>query len=198
MRPIQLGELTDLDVYERVRSEIRRRAFDLRQRRCLQLGERLSVVFENRQTILYQIQELLRAERITDETAILSEIDTYNELLPKPGHLAGTLFVEWSDPRSVREELERFAGLDRGKHLWFDLGTVGHVLSRFSEGESQEGRPSGVHRVRFPFRPEEVEAFCMSSHPVSLVVEHTNLSARVEVEGAIRTSLIEDLAEESP
>jgi hypothetical protein len=196
MQPIRVEDIKEPTAYERVRSEIRRQVIELRTLRRLQLGGKFSVVFENRETVLYQVQEMLRAERITDEPTILRELETHNEMLPKPGCLAGTLFVELTEPRKIREALEELVGLNHGEHVWFDLGEAGRVLARFAEGQREEGRVASVHYVRFPFTREAAGAFRDLSHPVFLVAEHPSCRAKIKVEGATRRSLIEDLTEE--
>lgn len=193
MQPIRIEEIKEPAAYERVRSEIRRRVIELRTLRCLQAGERISIVFENRETVLYQIQEMLRTERITDGPTILRELETHNEMLPKPGSLAGTLFVEMTEPQRIRKCLEEFIGLNRGENIWFELGEAGRVLARFAEGQGEEGRISSVHYVRFPFSREEAAAFRDLSRTVCLVVDHPSYRTKVDVEGATRRSLIEDL-----
>jgi hypothetical protein len=193
MQPIRRDEIKDLTGYERVRSELRKQVMEIKRTRRVLLGEKISIVFENRQTVLYQIQEMIRAERIVEEPAIAHEMETYNELLPKAQSLAGTLFLELTDARRIREELESFLGLDRGEHLWFDLGGAGKAYARFAEGQSEEGRISSVHYVQFPFANETAEAFANPMHPVQLVVEHPSYRASSPVDGALRRSLIEDL-----
>lgn len=195
MQPIRREEIKDLAGYERIRQAFRRETMDLKALRRAQIGEKVAIVFENRRTVLYQIQEMLRAERIVDEGAIAHELETYNELLPRHGSLAGTLFLELTDPKRIREDLERFLGLDRGEHLWFDLGPAGRVFARFAEGQSEEGRISSVHYVQFPFTKEAIEAFVQPSHPVQLVVDHPGYKAQCAVEGGLRRALVQDFAD---
>ena len=196
MQSIHIEDIKEPTAYERVRSEIRKRVIELRTLRRVQVGNRISIVFENRETVLYQIQEMLRAERITDETTILREIETHNEMLPKPGSLAGTLFVELTEPRKIRECLEEFVGLSHGEHVWFDLGEAGRVPARFAEGQGEEGRIASVHYVQFSFSQEAAKAFGDPSQPAFLVVDHPSCRAKTEVEGATRRSLTDDLMEE--
>jgi Protein of unknown function (DUF3501) len=194
MEPIRREEIEDLTAYERMRPEFRKKIIALRRDRRITAGDRLSIMFENRETVLYQIQEMLRAERIVDESAIRHELDTYNEILPKPQSLAGTLFIELTESDRIREELEEFLGLDRGEHVWFDLGPAGRAVARFSEGQSEDGRISSVQYVQFPFTPEGAAFFRDPSQPADLVVEHPNYRVRVAVEGVTRRSLAADLA----
>lgn len=195
MEPIHREEIRDLSAYERIRPEMRKRIITLRRERRVAAGDHISVVFENRETVLYQIQEMLRAERIVEEEAIRHELDTYNELLPKPQSLAGTLFVELTESDRIREELEAFVGLDRGEHVWFDVEGADRAVGRFAQGQSEEGRISSVQYVQFPFSREGVRAFRDFSLPAAFVVEHPNCKVRVPLEGSIRRALAEDFTE---
>lgn len=192
MKPIGLEELKDLAEYERIRSDFRNRIIDLRNRRRIRAGEKVSIVFENRETVLYQIQEMIRAEKIVSPDGIAHELATYNAILPVDGSLAGTLFIEITDATNIRSELDAFIGLDRGEHVWFDLGPVGRVAARFAEGQSEEGRIAAVQYVQFPFSPAAGRAFCDLDHPVNFVVAHAGYRASVPVEGSTRRSLVED------
>jgi hypothetical protein len=195
MRPIQIEELKDLTSYELVRAQLRRAMIDLRGRRRLAVGPKISLVFENRDTVLYQIQEMIRAERIVDPIALSHELETYNELLPRGLGLAGTMFIEMTDSTRIREDLEAFLGLDREAHVWFDFGELGKSVARFSEGQSDEGRIASVHYVQFPFTADQVAAFRDPARPVQFVIDHDGYKARIPVEGEPRRSLIEDLEE---
>jgi hypothetical protein len=194
MEPIRREEIKDLTAYERTRAESRKRIITLRRQRRVSAGDRISVVFENRETVLYQIQEMLRAERIVDEDAIQHELDTYNELLPRPDSLAGTLFIELTESERIREELEEFLGLDRGEHVWFDLGGSERAIARFAEGQSEDGRISSVQYVQFPFTRQGIAAFRDSAIPVSFVVEHPNYRVRFPIDEATRRLLAEDFS----
>ncbi len=195
MRPIQFGDLKDLTAYERVRSDMRRALIDLRAARRVQAGPKISIAFENRETVLYQIQEMIRAERMVEPEAIAHELETYNELLPRGVGLAGTLFIELTDAARIREDLETFVGLDREGHLWFDFGEAGRSVARFAEGQSDESRISSVHYVQFPLTPGQAAVFRDAARPVALVVEHPGYSANTPVDGAVRKALMEDIEE---
>lgn len=195
MRPIQLEDLKDLTAYERVRPDMRRALIDLRAARRVQAGPKVSIAFENRETVLYQIQEMIRAERMVEPEAIGHELETYNELLPKGVGLAGTLFIELTDAARIREDLEAFVGLDREGHVWFDLGEAGRSVARFAEGQSDENRISSVHYVQFPFTAAQAAIFRDAARPVALIVEHPGYSANMPVDGVTRQALTDDLGE---
>jgi hypothetical protein len=193
MKPVTMEDILPLEAYEKEREERRRRIIQLKARRRVSLGDRISLVFENRETVIHQIHEMLRAERITDPEAIQHEIDTYNTLLPPPGGLSATLFIELEDLERIREELEKFLGLDRGEHLWMELGGKRRVYARFEEGHSQEDRISSVHYVQFPLEEEDRRLLADPSVEVALVVEHPALSARSPLTQETREELLRDL-----
>src|SRR5689334_444586 len=128
MRPILRVELQPNDEYEAVRSEVRARVIEMKKRRRVHLGEHMSAVFENRDSVRLQIQEMLRTERITTESAIRHELDTYNELIPGEDELSLTLFVEIADKAERDRALVELAGLEAsiglevGGHLFRATG----------------------------------------------------------------------------
>lgn len=195
MRGISREEVQDLTTYEKGRGAARIAVIRLRDLRRVQAGDKLSLVFENRQTVLYQIHEMVRAERMIDEAAIAHEIETYNALIPGPGELSATLFIEVSDPGRIRDDLESFLGLDRGQHVAFDLGAEGKVFASFEEGHSEEARISAVHYVRFAFTPEQVRSFTSGESKVEFIVDHPKYQWRGALTPEARASLASDFEE---
>ena len=98
MKKVERAELLGFAEYEPLREHFRQRVIASKRVRRVELGRHMSLVFENHDTVLLQIQEMLRTERISDERAIAHEIDTYNELIPPPGGLCATMFIEYDDP----------------------------------------------------------------------------------------------------
>src|SRR5258708_15574595 len=97
MKRIERNEVLDIGSYEPLRETFRRRIIELKRVRRVAVGANITALFENHDTVLYQIQEMLRTERITREDAMLHEIETYNELIPVPGELSATLFLEYPE-----------------------------------------------------------------------------------------------------
>ena len=104
-RRLTLDDISDLPTYEREREDFRRHVIDLKRRRRLQIGPLLTVLFENRDTIRFQIQEMARVERLESDAQIEGELRAYNSLIPEPGMLVGTLFVELTSDELLREWL---------------------------------------------------------------------------------------------
>ncbi len=131
MRKIERADVLNLYEYEKVRDRLRREVIAAKDRRRVPVGDRLSFLFENRQTVLFQIQEMIRAERIVAEERIQDEIDVYNELIPGPGELSATLMIEIEDRSRIKPELDRFMGIDTGQHVWLQIGREFAVPGEF-------------------------------------------------------------------
>src|SRR6476660_10284939 len=106
MNPISASDISNLHEYELERPDFRRRVMELKSRRRIPLGPLMTVVFENRDTVRFQIQEMLRVERIVQPEKVQHEVETYNELLPGPGEVAATLFIEITDPARIQRALD--------------------------------------------------------------------------------------------
>src|SRR5207244_845446 len=156
-RKLALGEVFPPAVYEPIRDDMRRRVIELKKRRRVTLGPVVTLVFENRATLISQICEMLRAEHLSDPAKIQEEIDVYNTLLPGDGELSATLFVEITEAAAVRPMLRRLLGIDAHVAL---LVEGERVQARFEEGRSDEERISSVQYVRF--RPGEAARAAMA------------------------------------
>jgi Protein of unknown function (DUF3501) len=193
MKRIEPPEILNLHEYERARAARRAEIIALKAKRRVQVGRYLSFVFENRDTVWFQIQEMVRAERLVDDVKIAEEVDVYNDLLPKPGELAATMMIEIADPAEVKPVLDRLLGIDTRDYVRLEIGP--HVvIGKFEAGRSDEelGKISAVHFVRFPLSVEARRAFPDAA--VALVVEHPNEHARTTLSEETRRSLAEDLA----
>ena len=195
---IELKDVLNFFEYEKVRDRMRSRVIDLKRVRRVPVGQHLSFVFENRDTVLFQIQEMCRAERITDDAKIRDELDVYNALLPNPRELSATLFIEITDKDQIQAVLDRFLGIDTGgidggSTVWIQVGKDFAVPGEFEAGHSDEekGKLSAVHFVRFRFPPAAVSAFVDS--PVHLVVDHPAERDRVELSSETKAELLKDL-----
>jgi Protein of unknown function (DUF3501) len=195
---IELRDVLNFFEYEKVRGEMRERVIDLKHVRRVSVGEHLAFVFENRDTVLFQIQEMCRVERIADDARVQDELDVYNALLPRRGELSATLFIEITDKDQIQPVLDRFMGIDaggvdRGPTVWIQVGKDFAIPGDFEAGHSDEEKSklSAVHFVRFAFPPEAVVAFADS--PVHLVVDHPAARARVELSAETKAELIKDL-----
>jgi len=117
MRKLELSDLWPLPEYERVREDFRRRIIELKKPRRVQVGPLLSFIFENRDTVLFQVQEMLRAEHVADPERVQEQLDIYNTMVPGEGELSATLFIEVTVPDRLPEEMVRLRGVDRAVYL---------------------------------------------------------------------------------
>lgn len=191
-RKLTLADIVDVRAYERQREALRTEVIALKQRRRLSLGTIITAMFENRVTIRHQIQEMARVERLVTDEAIQEELDIYNPVVPEPGQLCATLFIELTSDDQMREWLPRLVGIERS--LVFRLPDGTEVRSRPEEQhESQltrEAVTAAVHYVRFEFSPAQVAAFDGS---VILAVDHPNYLESVELLPATVAELRTDL-----
>lgn len=191
MRKVGLEDIMGLSAYERVREGFRRRIIELKKKRRLSVGDKVSLVFENRDTVIFQIQEMLRAEKITDLDKIREEIDVYNGLIPEPGELGATLFLEIEDQSHLREDLLKFLGIDEA--VFLKVGARRSIHAEFEEGHTKEDKISAVQYVRFPFTQELIQAFAKGDEDAVLLIDHPNYRAATTIEPEMRKSLAEDL-----
>ena len=152
------------------------------------------LVFENRETVWFQIQEMCRTERIVDEAKIADEVDVYNSLLPPPGALAATMMIEITESARIQPVLDGLQGIDTGDHVHLEVGPH-RVPGLFEAGHSDEerGKISAVHSVSFRLPPAARRIFRQAQ--VALVVEHPYERARTVLTPTTQTSLADDLQE---
>lgn len=192
MRPIERSEILPLGEYEAVRSAFRARVIQEKKARRVALGQHLSAVFENRDSVMLQIQEMLRTERITSERGILHEIETYNELVPRDGELSFTLFVEIPD-RELRDRmLQELAGLENSVRVEIDGAPFSAEAPR--RDDSMPDRTTAVHYFKVALSPEAASALREKRARVALVVDHPRYAARTELGPATLAALADDLA----
>jgi hypothetical protein len=192
LKKLELGEILALADYERVRGTLRPLFIHEKERRRLRVGSHLTLIFENAQTAWYQIQEMIRTEKMTQREAIQHELDTYNELIPAAGELTATLLIEYAEPRERDAALVRLVGLER--HLWLKLGPQ-KIAARFDDRQMSEERVSAVQFVRFSLGGVDASQFLelAGKGEVAIEADHPSLAARGEVAGILAASLTEDL-----
>ncbi len=197
MKKIQLSDVKNLQDYELIREEWRKSIIAEKMRRRVLLGPIMSLVFENRLTVLGQIQEMCRAEKIVRPEAVQHEIDTYNELLPDPGEVAATLLIEITEERQIQSQLDGLLGLTTGRHLLFELGDR-RVPARFLGGQSREDRIAAVQYLRFPLGDDAATRVALldSGVPAAIRAEHPNYRASTPLSLETRGELARDLGTE--
>jgi hypothetical protein len=190
IRPVTLDDVVGLERYEVVRDEVRRRIIELKRARRLSVGPDVTFVFENHDTVYFQIQEMLRAERITD-LDVRAELQVYNALLPQPGELSATMLIEITEPEHVAERLLSLLGIDEA--VWLQVGSLPRIAAQFEPGRSKEDKLSAVQYLRFLLPADARAVFLDPALPVNLVIDHPRYQAQSAVAGSTRASLSDDL-----
>ena len=147
MKRVNRQEILDYVTYEEQRNQIRKKLMKIKELRRIYVGGVLSFLFENTDTVRYQIQEMIRVERIVKETDILHEIKTYNELLGDSGELGCTLLIEIDDPDKRDEKLHQW--LELPKHLFLSLEDESKIRASFDEKQIGDARLSSVQYIKF-------------------------------------------------
>lgn len=194
MKPLLPEEIMPMADYERQREAFRRRIIALKQRRRLSIGPLITLVFENRETLQFQIQEMVRVEQIVDPAKVQEELDVYNALLPANGELSATLLIEITDDARMKEWLDAFMGLDHGQKVAIVAGDE-RVFGEFEGGHSHETKISAVHFVRFKPTESLKAALADLRQPVTMTVAHGDYRAEAPVSGSMREEWLKDLEE---
>lgn len=190
MRPIERSEILSIGDYEPIRPRFRARVIEAKKHRRCQLSDIMSVMFENRDTVLLQIQEMVRSERITAEDGIAHEIETYNDLIPGPGQLSMTLFIEIADKETREAKLIDLAGLERSVFVQVD----GERFQAKGEDRSVEGiaRTTALHFLKVDISPDKQAAIRSGNAEVSFVVDHPAHPLVVRLSPALVASIASD------
>ena len=188
MTLVTRGEILGLAEYEQIREPFRRRIMALKQARRVALGANMTVLFENHDTALYQIQEMLRTERITAEKAIFHELETYNELVPGPSELSATIFIEYPEREQM---LVALAGVESA----FYLRVAGERLQVVGDTRGTDtSRTMAVQYVKFPLSESAEQALRGGGVELCLGVEHAAYRAEVVLSAETTQSLRDDFA----
>src|ERR671922_1175652 len=151
MAKLTLDDISDLRAYERERDAFRRQIIDLKKKRRVPVGDILTLLFENSRTIRFQIQEMARIEKIISDEGIETELRVYNPLIPEPGQLCATLFIELTSDEALREWLPKLVGVERSVGLRLGDGeVVPAVVDEEHERQlTREEITASVHYVRW-------------------------------------------------
>jgi hypothetical protein len=206
-RRLTIDDIYDLRAYERERDDMRDRVIALKRRRRVGVGPIITLVFENRDTVRFQVQEMARAERMLSDEAILHELDVYNPLIPEPGELSATLFIELTTEADLRYWLPRLVGVEKSVELRLGqagptgagegLGTAAEDVVRcqvegaHADALTREDVTAAVHYVRFTLTGHQVDLF--EQGPVTLAVAHPAYNEATELPAEVRAELLRDL-----
>ena len=191
MAKIIKKDLLDIIEYEKIRDIYRKDIIKYKKNRRISLGPNLTIVFENKKTLMFQIQEIMRAERLVHDKQIQNEIDVYTSIMPPKGGLSATLFLEVTEERKIKSVLNSFIGLSLGNFVYFQIGDK-KVNAVFETGREKEDNISSVHYIQFNFDQDNLDDFKKSNIRVALVIDFKDYGYSVEIINEVRDSLIND------
>jgi hypothetical protein len=193
MPRIDRASLMTLEAYARERPQFRAKVMAHKKNRRVQLGEDLTLIFEDELTNRYQVQEMLHAERIFEEQGIQEELDAYNSLVPDGRNLKATMMIEYPDPDERGKRLADLIGIE--DKVWLQVAGHERVRAIADEDLDRENdeKTSAVHFLRFELDEAMAQALKKGAG-LTIGVDHPRYSATLEAPPAVRDSLVKDLA----
>ena len=188
---IQKSDLLNIIDYEKQRDTYRSELIDYKKNRRFKLGPNILITFENSKTMKFQIQEMMRAERMVHDSQIEEELNVYNPLIPSGDEFSATLFIEITDPEKIRPVLDSFIGLTEGANVFFEIDGE-KVVAEFEEGREKEDNISSVHYIRFPFTKEQKNNFVNDSSSISIHIDYGGYSHSIVLDDNMKNSLADD------
>jgi hypothetical protein len=192
MTKLSHQDLYSLEDYARMRPEYRAKVIEHKNKRRVNIGEHAALYFEDKFTMQYQVQEMLRIERIFEPEGIQEELDVYNPLIPDGMNWKATFMIEYKDEAERRQALARMVGIE--KTVWVQVQGFDRVQPICNEDleRATEGKTSAVHFMRFELTPEMVAAVKKGS-AIKAGIDHPAYHEEVEVPAVVRDSLAGDL-----
>jgi hypothetical protein len=194
MNKLERKDLWSLEEYAQKRTTFRQQVMQHKQARTLHIGPNVTLLFEDRLTMQYQVQEMLRAERIFEAAGIQDELDAYNPLIPDGGNFKATMLIEFEDPAQRQQALARLIGIE--DVTWLQVAGFDRINAIADEDMEREtsDKTSSVHFVRFELAAGMVKAL-KNGAALNAGVTHANYRHALQpVPDALRQSLLTDLA----
>ena len=193
MEKLQQGDLYTLEHYARIRKEFRDQVIEHKRDRRIALGEHASLYFEDRMTMQYQVQEMLRLERMFEPDLIQAELDVYNPLIPDGQNWKATFMIEYPDETERRAALAKLVGVESAVWMRVDGLDAIRPISNEDLSRSEEDKTSAVHFMRFELTPPMIAAL-KSGAGLQAGIDHPQCNVTVDVAESVRQSLTSDLA----
>ena len=189
---ITRDDLMSLELYAEKRGDFRRQVLDHKKYRQVPLGPNATLYFEDRLTLLYQIQEMLRIEKVFEADGIKEELDAYNPLIPNGRNFKATFMIEYADPQQRAAQLEKMVGIE--DLVWLQIGAQDKVWSIADEDleRSTESKTSAVHFLRFELSDDMAQAL-KNGAEWRMGVQHPVYTYELTIEADTRASLLKDL-----
>ena len=193
MKNIAREDLISLEDYAEQRAEYRQQVLSHKKNRSLQLGEAVTLLFEDRKTIQYQIQEMLRIEKIFESEGIEEELSAYNPLIPDGDNWKATMLIEYTDPVERKDALKRLVNIEN--QMWVQVGENEKIYAISDEDldRTRDDKTSSVHFLRFQLSPELTQGICDETS-ITFGIDHLEYTVDTGViSGGFRKSIMNDL-----
>lgn len=191
MQAIHPNDLLNLENYEKIRDDFRSQTMKVKSKRFVNLGEHLRLLFENQQTITYQVQEMLRIEKISAEKDISEELKTYNPLIPNGSNLKATMMIEYTDVRERKAKLTQLIDIEKMLYLQINNGRKITPIANEDLNRSTDKKTSAVHFIRFELNADEIKKF-KDGCSVIFAVNHPQYQAQTEISASVAQELSTD------
>jgi hypothetical protein len=194
-RKLTIDDIADVRAYERERDSVRAEVIETKRRRRLSFGTVLTLMFENRLTMRYQIQEMARVEKLVTDEDIQAELDIYNAMIPEPGQLCATLFLELASDEQMHIWLPKLVGIETSVLVALPNGDKVRSIvdEQHAAGLTRTQVTAAVHYLRWELTPEQVDSF--ASGPVRVEIDHPEYLEVVELLDSTRDELLGDLCD---
>ncbi len=189
---ISLADILNIAEYEKQRPEIRKRVIEAKRHRRILVGPLMTFIFENLETVLFQIQEMIRTERLVHDKDIQHEIDTYSRLLPTHDELSATLLIGITEKEKIKPTLDLLIGLTKNA-VYLTIGEK-EIEASFDEEQSEEGRISAVQYVRWKLNEQDIERLRFGQAEISIAIRHPNYQYSTQLTGEQRKSIAKDIS----
>jgi len=192
MKQIQINEILSKEEYESSRAEIRRRIMALKNKRRVLVGDHITIHFETRDTMWYQVHEMLRAEDSWQrQGAVNEELDAYNPLIPAGAELSATLMISYETPEERFHHLARLLGLDR--HVWLRIADLDPIAATFDLAQVAENRISAVQYIKWSIDDRQAGVLASAGSVVRIVIDHPHYRKQAVISEETRAEIAGDL-----
>ena len=192
MNKLKAGDLMTLEAYSKARPEYRQRVIAHKKDRTIALGDHITLLFEDEITVRYQVQEMLRIEKIFEEDGIRDELNAYNPLIPQGAELIATFMVEIADETRRRDTLGKLGGIEHSSFITVGGETIKGTSEEDAERTTDDGKASSVQFVHFRFNPAQIAAFRAEGAQVVLGFNHANYGHMTVLPATVRAELAGD------
>ena len=189
---ITAADIIDQETYAAMRKQRRADMIAYKKNRRLALGSNATIYFEDFETMLYQVQEMLHTEKGGD-AQLIDELAAYNPLIPQGNELVGTFMLEFEDPKTRPDILRGLTGIEETININIDGEKIAADWEIDVDRTAADGKTSSIHFIRFRMSDQQAKNFCDISVPVTFIIGHVNYSQSVVIDGNIRKELARQL-----